>query len=146
MGFQTTTGAFMSIGPAPATLDAAGFGAVAVDKIGGVTDMGAMGKVFNTATLTPMDTKAVIEKKTSYVRQSPDVALAIDDADTGQIAAAAALETYDSYTIKVTRQNGDAIYFTAQVASFTYTQATDAFENGSIKLLPQSDLVKVAAI
>lgn len=141
----TTAGTTIAIGPSPATLDQAGYEAVTTELIGEVTDIGELGKLFNTATHTPLAGRAVVEKKTSYTRQNPTLALAIDDADVGQIAAEAALETDDCYTIEITRQTGAKIYFTAQVSSFTVSFATDAFENGSITLLPQSDNVKVAA-
>lgn len=141
----TTAGTTIAIGPSPATLDQAGYEAVTTELIGEVTDIGELGKLFNTATHTPLAGRAVVEKKTSYTRQNPTLALAIDDADAGQIAAEAALEADDCYTIEITRQTGAKIYFTAQVSSFTVSFATDSFENGSITLLPQSDNVKVAA-
>ena len=142
---NTTAGTTIAIGPSPATLDQAGFDAVSVDLIGEVTSIGSVGKLFNTATHTPLAGRAVVEKKTSYTRENPELALAIDDADVGQIAAEAALETDDCYTIKIVRQTGAIIYFTAQVSSFTVSYDTDEFENGSIALLSQSDVVKVAA-
>jgi hypothetical protein len=143
---QTTAGTTIAIGPAPGTFDEAGYEAVSVDIIGEITDIGEIGKIFNTASHTPLSGRAVIERKTSYTRQSPTLALAIDEADVGQIAAEAALESDDCYTIKITRQNGDKIYFSAQVSSFTVSFSTDSFENGSITLLPQSDNLKVAAV
>lgn len=145
MGIQTTGGAVISIGPAPATLDAVGFAAVVVDAIGEVTSIGTLGKIWNTATHTPMAGEQVIEKKTSYNLQHPELALAIDDINPGQLAAEAANDTHLSYTIKITRQNGDAIYFTAQVSGFTVSFDTDSFENGSISLLSQTAPLKVAA-
>ena len=142
---QTTSGTTISIGPTPATLTAVDFALVAVEQIGEVTDIGTIGKIFNTATHTALDRRQVIEKKTSYNLQHPTLALAIDDVNDGQIAAEAAVDTDLSYTIKVTRQDGAVVYFTAQVKGFTVTWGTDAFENGSIELLSQSDPIKVAA-
>jgi hypothetical protein len=142
---QTTAGIVISIGPAPATFDQAGFEAVTVQPIGEVTSIGSIGKLYNTATHTPLAGRAVIEKKTSYTRENPELALAIDDADAGQIAAEAAVDSDDCYTIKIERQSGAVIYFAAQVSSFTVSYDTDEFENGSIALLTQTDTVKVAA-
>ena len=146
MGIQTTAGVVIKIGSAPATLDKAGYLAVTdSEAIGEVTDIGAVGKMFNTATHNPMATRGIIEKKTSFNYQHPALALAIDEANAGQAACDAAVETDDSYTITIIKQNGDAIFFTAQVKGFTVTFATDAFENGSIDLLTQSDRVKATA-
>ena len=145
LDIQTTSGAVIAIGPEPATLDEAGFDAVAVEDIGFVTDIGSIGKLFNTATLSPLATRQVIERKTSYNLQHPELGLAISDTNAGQLACEAAVDTDDCYTIKITRQNGAVIYFTAQVNGFTVTFASDEFENGSISLLAQSDPLKVPA-
>tara|TARA_R110002096_G_scaffold379758_2_gene573752 strand:- start:3311 stop:3751 length:441 start_codon:yes stop_codon:yes gene_type:complete len=145
MGTQTTSGITVSIGAAPATLDLAGFDAVVPVLIGEVTDFGELGKVFNTASYTALAGRAVVEKKTSYNRMHPSMSIAIDDDDQGQIDALAALETDDSYTIKVVRQDGSIKYVTAQITSFPTAFATDSFELGTIALLVQSDVVNKAA-
>jgi hypothetical protein len=145
MGTQTTSGITVSIGAAPATLDAAGFNAVSVQLIGEVTDFGELGKVFNTATYTPLADRAVVEKKTSYNRMHPSMSVAIDDDDAGQQAALVALDNDLSHTIKVVRQDGAIKYVTAQITSFPTAFATDSFELGTIALLVQSDVVNVAA-
>lgn len=143
MSLQTTSGTTISIGPAPATLSAAGFEDVSVEQIAEVTDIGTIGKIFNTATHTALDRRQVIERKTSYNLQHPTLAIAADEENAGQADCEAAVDTDSDYTIKITRQNGDAVYFTAQVKSFTLTWGTDAFENGSIELLAQTDYIKV---
>lgn len=145
MGTRTTGGAIISIGPYPATLDAIGFAAVAVEPIGEVTSIGTLGLVWNTATHNPLATEQVVEKKTSYNLQHPELALAIDDVNQGQIDAEAASLVHTMYTIKITRQGGDAIYLTAQVSSFTYSFDSDAFENGAIALLSQTLPLKIPA-
>ena len=145
MGTQTTAGITVSIGAAPSTLDAAGFNAVSVTLIGEVTDFGELGKVFNVASYIPLAGRAVIEKKVSYNRSHPSMAIAIDDNDAGQILATIALETDLSYTIKVVRQDGSIKYVTAQITSFPTAFATDSFELGTIALLVQSDVTNVAA-
>lgn len=145
MGTQTTAGITVAIGAAPATLDSAGFGAVSTNLIGEVTDFGELGKVFNVASYTPLASRAVVEKKVSYNRSHPSMSVAVDDDDTGQQDAKAALETDLSYTIKVTRQDGAIKYVTAQITSFATAFATDSFELATIALLVQSDVVDVPA-
>jgi hypothetical protein len=139
----TTAGTTIAIGPSPAANTAAAFGAVTLKLIGEITSIGEVGKTYNTATRTPLASRAVIEKKTSYTRSSPSLSLAIADDDAGQIAAKEALDSDDCYTICITRQNGSKKYFTAQVSAFTVSYDTDEFENGSITLLAQSDVIEV---
>ena len=145
MPVQTTSGTTVSIGPAPATLDQAGFDAVTVVLLGEVTDFGELGKTFNIASYTPLASRAVVEKKTSYNRMHPSMTVAVDDDDTGQIAAKVALDDDLDRTIKVTRQDGAIKYVTAQISAFTTAFATDSFELATIALLVQSDVVDVAA-
>ena len=142
---RTTAGTTIAIGPAPATFDEAGFAAVSYDLIGEVASIGTIGNTYNTATRTPLADRAVIETKTSYTRGNPELGLAISDSDPGQIAARAALNSDDCYSIKITRQSGAIIYLAAQVSAFTVTFDTDEYENGSIMLLAQSDNINVAA-
>ena len=136
MGTQTTAGTVISIGPAPATQDVAGFNAVAVDPIGFATSMSEFDRVYNTASYTALEDPEVVVVKTSYGVGTPSIELVIDDSDTGQIAARAALISNDRFTIKITRQDLSLIYLLCQVSSFPQTVATDSFETGSITLMP----------
>lgn len=142
MGLKTTGGMIIAIGPAPATVDLAGFQAVAVEDIGEVTDIGAIGKIWNSASHNPLATSQVIEKKTSYNLQHPELTLALDEENQGQIDADVANDGFTDHTIKITRQNGDAIFFVAEVSGFTSSFASDSFENGSISLLAQTQPLK----
>ena len=146
MGYQTTSGARIAIGPLPATLDLPGFTAVITEDIGGVTDIGAIGKLWNTASISPLADEQVIELKTSYNLQHPELTLALDEGNAGQDAALAASEVHDKYTILITRQDGERIYFTSQVTSFTSEFGNHDFENGSIGLLAQTAPVKGPAL
>jgi hypothetical protein len=146
MTSRTSAGTVISIGPAPATFDAAGYGAVTIAPIGEVTDAGEYGKVYTLVTHNPLADRKTIKKKGSYNNGSITLQLAIDEADAGQIAAIAAQDSDDSYTIKVTKQNGSADFFTAQVMSFTTSiGGVDSIEGGSITLEIDNDIVKVAA-
>ena len=146
MGYQTTSGASIAIGPLAASLDLAGFNAVTTEVIGGVSDIGQIGKLWNTATLSPLADEQVLELKTSYNLQHPSLTLALDEENQGQIDALAASETHDAYTILITRQDGKRIFFTAQVKSFTSEFGNHDFENGSIELLSQSAPFKAVSL
>ena len=146
MSSRTSAGTTISIGPAPSTYDAAGFGAVTYAVIGEVTDAGEYGKVYNLVTHNPLADRKTIKKKGSYNNGSITLQLATDEEDAGQIAALAASESDDSYSIKVVKQNGAIDYFTAQVMSFTNNiGGVDNIEGGSIQLEIDNDIVKVAA-
>jgi len=146
MSVRTSAGTIVSIGPAPATLDASGFNAVTVEAIGEVTDAGEYGKVFALVTHNPLATRGTVKKKGSFNNGSITLALALDEADAGQVAARTALGSDDSFTIKVTKQDGSIDFFTAQVMSFTTSVGSvDSIESGSIMLEIDSEIVPVAA-
>jgi len=146
MSSRTSAGTTIGIGAAPATYDAAGFGAVSFDLIGEVTDAGEYGKVYNLVTHNPLADRKTVKKKGSYNNGSITLQLAIDEADDGQIAAKAAVDSDDSFSIAVTKQNGAIDYFTAQVMSFTDNiGSVDNIESGSIQLEIDNDIIPVAA-
>ena len=146
MTARTSAGTQIAIGAAPATYNEAGFVAVSFDQIGEVTDAGEYGKVYNLVTHNPLADRQTKKYKGSYNNGSITLQLAIDELDVGQIAATVALDSDDSYSIKVTKQNGAIDYFTAQVMSFTTSVGSvDSIESGSIQLELDNDVVKVAA-
>lgn len=146
MTARTSAGTTISIGAAPATFDTPGYEAVAVDVIGEVTDAGEYGKVFNLVTHNPLGDRKTQKFKGSYNNGSITLQFAQDETDAGQIAARAASDSDDSFTIKVTKQNGAVDYFTAQVMSFTTSVGSvDSIEGGSIQLEIDQDIVQVAA-
>jgi len=136
----------ISIGPAPATINETGFEAVTVVPIGEITDAGEYGKVFALVTHNPLSSRTTEKFKGSFNNGSITLALAINEEDAGQVSALSALETDNSFTIKVTKQNGSVDYFTAQVMSFTTSVGSvDSIESGSIMLEIDSEIVPVAA-
>jgi hypothetical protein len=105
---------------APATYDAAGYGALTYTTVGELTDLGSgLGRQYNTVTHSPIATSQVIEKKASYKLGSIDMMCAWDMSDAGQdILRTAADSQTQILSIKITKQSGDIRYFTAQVAKF----------------------------
>ena len=146
MTARTSAGTQIAIGVAPATYDPAGFGAVSYDQIGEVTDAGEYGKVYNLVTHNPLADRKTKKFKGSYNNGSITLQLAQDETDAGQVAATAAVDSDDSFSIRVTKQNGAIDYFTAQVMSFTDAiGGVDSIEGGSIQLEIDNDIIKVAA-
>jgi len=146
MSSRTSAGTTIGIAAAPATYDLAGFDALSFDLIGEVTDAGEYGKVFNLVTHNPLATRQTVKKKGSFNNGSVTLQLAIDEADVGQLAAKAALESDASFSIAVTKQNGAIDYFTAQVMSFTDAiGGVDSIEGGSIQLEIDDEIIPKAA-
>lgn len=146
MTARTSAGTSIAIGAAPSTIDVAGFDAVSYDVIGEVTDAGEYGKVFNLVTHNPLATRKTEKFKGSFNNGSITLQLAIDESDVGQNAADAALESDDSFSIRVTKQNGSIDYFTSQVMSFTTSVGSvDSIESGSIQLEIDSEIINKAA-
>lgn len=144
---RTSAGTLIAIGAAPATYNAAGFGAVPdFETIGEITDAGEYGKVYNLVTHNPLADRKTKKFKGSYNNGSVTLQLAQDETDTGQNAAEAAVDSDDSFSIRVTKQNGSIDYFTSQVMSFTTSiGGVDSIEGGSIQLEIDNDIIPVAA-
>lgn len=145
MGFQTVAGSTLACSTsAPATYDAAGYGALSYTTIGEITDLGGnLGREYNIVSHSPVATSQVIEKKASYRLGSQDIVLAWDQSDAGQdLLRAAANDADDVLSFKLTKQNGDIRYFTAQVSKFLENfGGADNVNQGMVTLLRQTDVV-----
>lgn len=145
MGFQTVAGSTLACSTAaPATYDASGYGALTYTSIGEITDLGGnLGREYNIVSHSPVATSKVIEKKASYRLGSQDIVLAWDQSDAGQdLLRTAADDPDDVLSFKLTKQNGDIRYFTAQVSKFLENFGTaDNVNQGMVTLLRQTDVV-----
>lgn len=145
MGFQTVAGSTLACSvTAPATYDSAGYGALTFTTIGEITDLGGnLGRDYNIVSHSPVATSQVIEKKASYKLGSQDIVLAWDQSDAGQdLLRTAANDPDDVLSFKLTKQNGDIRYFTAQVSKFLENfGGADSVNQGMVTLLRQTDVV-----
>jgi hypothetical protein len=143
--FETVAGSVLAVSTAaPATYDAAGYGALTYTAVGELTDLGSgLGRQYNTVTHSPIASSQVIEKKASYKLGSIDMMCAWDMSDAGQdILRTAADSQTQILSIKITKQSGDIRYFTAQVAKFVENFGTvDTVNQGAFTLLRQKDVV-----
>lgn len=119
----TTAGATIGVvADVPATLDAAGFAALTYANVGEVTDFGEFGVVYELVTHNPIGTRRTVKRKGTKNNGAVDMVIGRDRDDAGQIvlqAGADGANVDDVHSFKVTLQNGDIIYFTGQVMSFT---------------------------
>lgn len=147
MGTMTSAGTKLAISAvAPATQDAAGYGALTFTEIGKVESIGAFGATTEEITFQPLRGARESHKGgTNYGTLSPSIAH--DDDDAGQtLLRTAAEDATDLYSFEVTFASAAKRYFQARV--FGYPENVGAanamlMANPSIGL--STAVVKVAA-
>lgn len=144
LSFETVAGSTIAVSiSAPATYDAAGYGALSFTSVGEITDLGnGLGRAYNTTTHSPISSRQVIEKKASYRLGTLELMMAWDQSDAGQDLCRTAALDDSILSIKITKQGGDIRYFTAQVSEFVENFGTvDNVVQGKMTLLRQKDIV-----
>lgn len=137
MTVKTSAGSTLAlVSNAPATFNAAGFGALSFAELGEVTSIdGDLGRTYNVVTHNPLKTRGTVKLKGSYNSGSLTIQLGLDRADAGQIAAQAALASDSAYSFKLTLQDGRIFYFRGLVMSFPVNvSGVDAVTNASITI------------
>ena len=144
MTAMTSAGSTLAIGNAPATIDAAGFGAVSYTTVGEITDIGEFGKEYNLVTHSPLGNRQIKKFRGSFNNGSLQLQMARDPSDSGQAAMITALESDDSKSIKVTLQDGTILYFTAKVMSYrTSVGSVDQITGATTTLEIDSSIIEV---
>lgn len=133
---------------APATYDAAGFGALTYASCGELADLPAFGSEAALATHTPLATGIVAKRRGSKNFGSVTLTMAVSAADAGQAIfetkADAAAGTDATVSVKVTLVSGDIQYFTAQVMSYRVNVANaDSITMAEVVLEIDNSIVKV---
>lgn len=108
----------------PATIDAAGFGALSYTLIGDVTDLGAVGPAIASVEHVPVDQGIKYKFKTIVDNGSMALKGARVTTDPGQALLIAAVASYSAYAYKVVLQNGATIYFQGLADSYKTTIGT----------------------
>jgi hypothetical protein len=148
MGSTTAAGSALAISAAaPATQDAAGYGALAFTEVGQIEKIGALGPVFAKVEFQPL--KGPKQKhKGSRDNGSLSPMLAHDESDAGQtlLRTAADDKTSKLYSFMVTYATGAKRYFQGRV--FGYPENTDGADSiltAAPTIEIETDIVKVAA-
>ena len=102
----------------PATIDAAGFGALTYTQIGDVSDLGAIGPAYANVEHIPVDTGTKNKFKTILDNGSMALKGARVTTDAGQSLLITAASSYAAYSFKIVLQNGAIIYAQALVDSY----------------------------
>lgn len=115
---MTTAGSSLAISATlPAAVTPTGYAAVTFTTINEITDLGAIGRVYNIVTHNPVATRGTQKLKGSYNDGDMSVKMAYAPGDPGQALLLTALDDDDFYSFKLTLQDGTVKYFEAQVSS-----------------------------
>ena len=133
---------------APATYDAAGFGALTWSTCGELAELPSFGAEAALATHTPLATGIVAKRRGSLNYGSVALTMAVSDADAGQSvlqdSAEAAAGTDAQVSVKVVLVNGEIQYFTAQVMSYKVNVGNaDAITMAEVTLEIDNSIIKV---
>lgn len=116
MTVMTSAGSRVSIANTlPATYDAAGFAALTWIEIAEITNVSEFGRTYALVTHMPLATRIAKKFKGSYNNGNMTLQYGKDITDAGQAAVMAALDSDNSYAIKIVLQDGTNIYCTAKV-------------------------------
>lgn len=128
MTVQTNAGTSIKVSiAAPATHDAAGFGALSFTAIGEIVSSGEKGGAAALVTHSPLDTRTVQKFKGSVNFGSYALSLGLDIADAGQVilnslAIGADIDVVASF--EETKQDGTIEYYRALVMTYTRVGGT----------------------
>lgn len=119
MTVYTTAGTTIAASAsAPATYDAAGYGALSFTAIGEVTNLGDFGREYTLVTHNPIGNRATQKFKGSFNEGQIALQVGLDTDDAGQDLMYTASGSDSNYSFKVTAQGGDIYYFVGKVMSF----------------------------
>jgi len=120
----TTLGTVLSVvSGVPATFTEAGYEALTYVAVGEVGDLGEFGGTREVVTFTPVSTGIVAKRPGSINYGQMSLQIGRDAADVGQIALQSALDGAESgnvHSFELVDRNGDKLFYTGIVSSFTY--------------------------
>lgn len=148
MGVQTSTGVlFAIVAASPATIDAAGFGALVYVNVGEVVDVPEIGADVALVTHMPLAT-GIVEKFKGFKNfGSFALGFADDITDAGQLvleSGAIGANENVQHSARITLQDGTFIYFTNKVFSFKVAPGSaDSIVSATSTIEIESKLVRV---
>jgi len=149
MGSNTAVGSSLAVSAAtPATLDAAGYGALTFVEVGQVEKIGAIGASFAKVEFQPLKgAKQKFKGSADYGALQPSYA--IDPADAGQtlLQTSADDESQKLYSFKVTYQDGSKRFFQGRnFGSPETTDNADSMLTGAPTIEICTKIVRVAGV
>lgn len=148
MGVQTSSGVlFAIVAASPATIDAAGFGALTYENVGEVVDVPEIGADVALVTHMPLATGIVAKFKGFKNFGSFALGFADDITDAGQLvleSGATGANENVQHSARITLQDGTFIYFTNKVFSFKISPGSaDSIVSATSTIEIESKLVRV---
>ena len=119
---KTASTTLAIVAGAPATYDIAGFAAQVHVNVGEIETMSEFGGVSQIGTFNAISRVITDKYKGAYDAGELSLGLGKDIADAGQVileAGSDPLAANDVHSVKITDANGDIIYFTCLVGSYT---------------------------
>lgn len=127
----------------PGTYNLSSFAGLSYTAIGEVTDLGEFGREYNLVTHNPLGDRRTVKRKGSYNDGAVSMTLARVPSDAGQALLIAGLDSDNSYSFKVTLQDGTIQYFTAQIMSYTTNiGGVDQITSASVTLEIDDDIIE----
>ena len=131
---------------APATYNSTGFAALTWTEIGEVSEMGEFGRQYNLVTFNTLGDRRTVKRKGSYNDGTIACQMARVPDDAGQTILTTAVNSDNSYSIKIKLQDGTVFYTTAQVMSYTTNIGNvDQITSATVNLEIDNDIIEVAA-
>jgi hypothetical protein len=116
MSLFKSAGATLHISAAtPATFDQAGYSALSYTKVGQIESIGDFGREREINKFVPLETGIAMKVVGSADAGAPDIVVALDTDDAGQVLMKAASRSDNAYSIKITSKQGDVYYMQAFV-------------------------------
>lgn len=146
MAFMSSAGSTLALTASlPASENQAGYEALTYTNVGEITDLGEFGKEYNLISFTALGNRRVRKLKGSYNNGALQLQLARDTADAGQTSLRTALGSDNSYSFRVTLQNGTDLYFQGKVMSYrTVVGSVDSVTGATTAIEIDTDIVEVA--
>ena len=148
MAVQTSTGVlFAIVAASPATIDAAGFGALTYENVGEVVDVPEIGADTTVVEHKPL-ASGIVEKFKGFVNfGSFALGFADDIADLGQLvleSGANGANKNVQHSARITMQDGTFVYFTNKIFSFKISPGSaDSIVSATTSIEIESKLVRV---
>ena len=130
---------------APATYNSTGFAALTWTEIGEVSEMGEFGRQYNLVTFNTLGDRRTVKRKGSYNDGTIACQMARVPDDAGQTILTTAVNSDNSYSIKIKLQDGTVFYTSAQVMSYTTNIGNvDQITSATVNLEIDNDILEVA--
>ena len=130
---------------APATYNATGFAALTWTEVGEVSEMGEFGRQYNLVTFNTLGDRRTVKRKGSYNDGTIACQMARVPSDAGQTILTTAVNSDNSYSVKIRLQDGTIFYTSAQVMSYTTNVGNvDQITAATVNLEIDNDILEVA--